>query len=254
MLREARLARGLNLAAAAEELCIRPVYLEALEAGRAFELVLGYARGFLRAYARHVGLDPAPLLAALLPPAGPRPPRRTVMRRGRVVRRSTVVTAASLALVAAAYAGRHADQPGAKTAPAVAAVEPAAGGAATPSPTPDPAPVSSRAPDGGVGDSADAAATPAAASTPAAHPCRGCRERARERRCVPPCLAAAGGGPEPARHAAGEGPRAADAVRPDPRRERGRAAPAGGPPLHPLMPTAASHDPRSRPRARSRSS
>jgi cytoskeleton protein RodZ len=61
-LREARLARGEELAAAAEELRVRPAYLEALEEGRLGRLLAPvYVVGQTRAYARHLGLDGAEL-------------------------------------------------------------------------------------------------------------------------------------------------------------------------------------------------
>src|SRR5690349_9470732 len=62
LLREARLARGEELAAAAEELRVRPAYLEALEEGRLGRLLAPvYVVGQTRAYARHLGLDGAEL-------------------------------------------------------------------------------------------------------------------------------------------------------------------------------------------------
>lgn len=81
-LREAREARGLSLREVQMELKIRQRYLEALETEN-LDLLPGrvYARGFLRSYARFLGLDAEPLVDALLPvepdpvPApAPRPP------------------------------------------------------------------------------------------------------------------------------------------------------------------------------------
>lgn len=63
-LREAREARGLEIAQAAEFLKVRRVILEALEDCRFDELPEpALARGYLKRYAQLLGLDPAPLLA-----------------------------------------------------------------------------------------------------------------------------------------------------------------------------------------------
>lgn len=66
VLREAREARGVELDAVAAVTKIRPRYLEAIEAER-WEALPGraYARGFLRAYAGFLELDPEPLVAEL---------------------------------------------------------------------------------------------------------------------------------------------------------------------------------------------
>lgn len=77
-LRAAREARGLSLEEAAEGTRIKRVYLEALE-NEAFSVLPSpaHARGFLRRYARWLGLDEAALLAewdgapAAIPPARP---------------------------------------------------------------------------------------------------------------------------------------------------------------------------------------
>lgn len=62
-LREAREAKGLELAAAAESLKVRRVTLQALEECHFEELPEpALARGYLRRYAQLLGLDPAPLL------------------------------------------------------------------------------------------------------------------------------------------------------------------------------------------------
>lgn len=63
ILRAAREERGLSLDDAAEATKIRPAYLEAIE-DEAFERLPGptYARGFLRAYAELLGVDPQPLI------------------------------------------------------------------------------------------------------------------------------------------------------------------------------------------------
>ena len=57
-LRERRQQLGLDLDAVAEVLCIKPIYLAAIEQGRTEELPgPTYAIGFIRAYAIHLGLD-----------------------------------------------------------------------------------------------------------------------------------------------------------------------------------------------------
>ncbi len=64
VLRTAREQQGLEIADVASATRVRDTYLEALE-NEQFH-VFGsdaYARGFLSTYARHLGLDPAPLLA-----------------------------------------------------------------------------------------------------------------------------------------------------------------------------------------------
>jgi cytoskeleton protein RodZ len=62
-LRAQRLRKGLELAAVAESLHIRKSYLALIEEGR-YEELPGptYAAGFVRAYAEHLGLDPAAAL------------------------------------------------------------------------------------------------------------------------------------------------------------------------------------------------
>ncbi|HFE67522.1 MAG TPA: helix-turn-helix domain-containing protein, partial [Chloroflexi bacterium] len=63
ILREARETKGLTLAEVQEETRISPRYLEALESGE-YDLLptQTHVRGFLRNYARFLGLDPEPLL------------------------------------------------------------------------------------------------------------------------------------------------------------------------------------------------
>jgi len=64
-LRSAREAQGTSLDDAAVATRIRSSYLEALEQERFGELGGSvYAKGFLRSYARYLGVDPAPLLEA----------------------------------------------------------------------------------------------------------------------------------------------------------------------------------------------
>lgn len=66
MLRHAREARGESLAEVAQALKLSVRQLDALESGR-HEALPGpaFVRGFLRNYARHLGVDPEPVLAAL---------------------------------------------------------------------------------------------------------------------------------------------------------------------------------------------
>jgi cytoskeletal protein RodZ len=63
LLREAREARGVTLADAQEATKINSRYLEALEDGR-YDVLPSevHVRGYLRNYARYLGLDPKPLL------------------------------------------------------------------------------------------------------------------------------------------------------------------------------------------------
>lgn len=74
-LRQAREARNLSLEQIAQATRIRVRYLQALEAEQ-FELLPSTAqvRGFLRAYAAQLNLDPVPLLAALDGETSPPPP------------------------------------------------------------------------------------------------------------------------------------------------------------------------------------
>jgi cytoskeleton protein RodZ len=66
VLRKAREARGESLSDAVQALKLSYQQLEALENGK-FDALPGptFVRGFLRNYARHLGLDPEPLLAGL---------------------------------------------------------------------------------------------------------------------------------------------------------------------------------------------
>lgn len=65
LLRDERELRGLDIAVVAKSLCIRPAYLEAIEQGQ-FDKLPGaaYVPAFLRAYARHLGLDAQKVLTA----------------------------------------------------------------------------------------------------------------------------------------------------------------------------------------------
>jgi cytoskeletal protein RodZ len=65
-LRQAREARGLSLDQVQKATRIKRVFLEAIEAGRLDELPGPVqARGFIRSYASHLGLDPDALLAQI---------------------------------------------------------------------------------------------------------------------------------------------------------------------------------------------
>ena len=66
ILREAREAKGLTLSEVQEEIRIGTKFLEALETGQFQQLPTPvHARGYLRNYARFLGLDPQPLLERL---------------------------------------------------------------------------------------------------------------------------------------------------------------------------------------------
>ena len=79
ILRQSRSARGISIADVEQDIRISRVYIEALENAR-FDLLPApvYARGFMRSYARYLGLDPDEALRAVprdLPrPAGLDPP------------------------------------------------------------------------------------------------------------------------------------------------------------------------------------
>jgi len=73
-LRQTRLKRNQSLEEISKAIRIRQPYLEALEAGDFDALPSSVqARGFLRTYAEYLGLDPAPMLAALGYRASPSP-------------------------------------------------------------------------------------------------------------------------------------------------------------------------------------
>jgi len=63
LLRSEREARGISIDQISRETKIGRMLLEALEEGR-FEVLPGdpYNKGFIRSYARAIGLDPAPVL------------------------------------------------------------------------------------------------------------------------------------------------------------------------------------------------
>lgn len=105
-LREAREERGLSLDDAADQTRIRATHLAALEREE-YERLGGdvYVRGFIRSYARAVGIDPEQLLADHAIPASPGPVEKppTPLRNenlGPTPRRGLSVLAAAAAVVA----------------------------------------------------------------------------------------------------------------------------------------------------------
>lgn len=74
ILSNARRARGLSIEDVAQALKLAPRQVEAIEVD-AFDQLRGltFARGFVRNYARYLGVDPAPLLDAIVPSANLRP-------------------------------------------------------------------------------------------------------------------------------------------------------------------------------------
>ncbi len=150
LLREARLQRALTLAEVERDTRINRDYLEALESER-YELLPApvYARGFLRSYARHLGLDEEQALS-LLPSDLPRPAgleplpglRRT--RRAALpalnLRVAAIIGAAAIVVLLLVFAsrlgGRDGDGPAAASpataTPAAPAVAP---GSAVPAST-----------------------------------------------------------------------------------------------------------------------
>ena len=165
-LREARLARGEPLAAAAEELRVRPAYLEALEEGRLGRLLAPvYVAGQTRAYAGHLGLDGAELARRLKAPGERTGAPGIEHRRPTAGRwRAAASLAGLLLLGAAAYAGYRAGlraEPGHMPAPSpVAAIPAGAPVAAAADPGGPAAP-----PSGGPRDATSGPAFPATAET-----------------------------------------------------------------------------------------
>jgi hypothetical protein len=80
-LRAARLRRGKSLEEASRETRVKTEYLNALELER-FEVLLGdvYVRGFLRSYARYLGLNPEKVVGAYQRMYGKRPQPAPVHR------------------------------------------------------------------------------------------------------------------------------------------------------------------------------
>jgi cytoskeleton protein RodZ len=149
VLAERRGERGLTIEQVASATRVRAEYLRALEADQSERLPAPvYAKGYLRTYARYLGLDPEPLVELLH--SRVQPPRRalglgTIALRPRVVFTAPAVAAVGLALLAGAfafYAWRQveADQrPGITVPPGPAAAAPSA--TPVPSPSPEPRPI-----------------------------------------------------------------------------------------------------------------
>lgn len=149
VLAERRGERGLTIEQVAAATRVRAEYLRALEADQPERLPAAvYAKGYLRTYARYLGLDPEPLVE-LLRSRAQNPVRGQWTRlagRPRIVLTAPVVATVGLVLLASAfafYAWRQveADQRPGITVPtgqAAAAVPPA-----TPvsSPSPEPRPI-----------------------------------------------------------------------------------------------------------------
>jgi cytoskeleton protein RodZ len=178
--RVARETRGLSLSDVAEHLHIRSVYLQAIEDED--WAVIGapvYIRGFIRTYARFLGIDPEKAIEAFNQVVPSTPPTKqwssAVDLSGTVARRRPSIflwVAGVIALALVAYVGygysqlkptaRSAAPPVVPTAVAdgtAAARPPGAPPAGAPPPPPPPPP-------------APAPAPPAAAPTPAPHPTR----------------------------------------------------------------------------------
>ncbi len=152
LLADARNAQGLTLDQTAAATRIRSGHLNALESG-AFDRLPApvYAVGYLRTYARFLGLDPEAMLAGLA--LAPHDARRSLSLEAMPTRPHLTFTgpltaATVFVLLAAAfvfYAGRQiesvqrtANLPP-TTAPAIATAPP--GGTPTPAPTPQPKPI-----------------------------------------------------------------------------------------------------------------
>ena len=133
----ARVARSLSVADIARQLKYSPWQVEALEAGRYDRLSSAvFTRGFIRNYARLVGLNPAPLLTAADPhlPHNTRPtpglPSSTEIpfRTGRPIKwyRYAVVALALAGSAILFEVYREDDAPEAKLKPSMAVVPPPA--------------------------------------------------------------------------------------------------------------------------------
>ncbi|ROR29742.1 helix-turn-helix domain-containing protein [Inmirania thermothiophila] len=164
-LREARRALGWSEDEAAQRLRVPRRYVEALEAGRCEELPGPvFARGYVRSYARLLGLPEDELLAALAPqppePAAPRPRTagRPRLERVALVWGTPLVAAIAAVLVWLGWrgpAGGPAEEP-----PAVQAQAPVASEPVPPPPAAQPAPVPAAEPAPPAAESAPAAEEP----------------------------------------------------------------------------------------------
>src|SRR5581483_9677925 len=132
LLAEERRRRGITLEQVASATRIRLHHLAAIESGALTALPGAvYARGYARAYAEYLGLDPEPVLAALAPPAAapsagarralslgpvtPPPPVGLVLTRPAVAAAGLLL----LGLLFSLYAGREIES--ARTEPALPA-------------------------------------------------------------------------------------------------------------------------------------
>ncbi len=109
-LREARLARGETVDAVADQLRIRPSYVEALETGELSRIPgRPYVVGFLRSYAGHLELDGEGLVASLKSSAArvASPPELVYREPIAESRRGTAVMLTASALLAAAVYGGY---------------------------------------------------------------------------------------------------------------------------------------------------
>lgn len=86
ILRDERLKRGLSVEEVAQATRIRPRFIRAMEEGRTEELPPGIlAKGFVRAYARFLGINPEEVLQQQPPPPPPPRPRTRALRMLRVL-------------------------------------------------------------------------------------------------------------------------------------------------------------------------
>jgi cytoskeleton protein RodZ len=151
VLQSRRVERGLTLIQAAAATHVRVAHLDAIETGH-FELLPApvYARGYVRTYARYLGVDPEPLVARV-----PSPPnqRRGAFalggsnRRPRLVVTGPTAVLIGLAVLASAfilYAWRQVDYANHPGGPAgrPSLQLPAVSPPTTPLPTPSPQPKS----------------------------------------------------------------------------------------------------------------
>lgn len=142
--------RGLTIDQVASATRIRAEHLRALEADEPERLVATvYAKGYLRTYARYLGLDPEPLVELLGSPA--QQPGRAfdlglIARRPRLVLTAPAAAAVGLALLAGAfgfYAWRQieADQRTATIVPTGQQTQAIPPATPVPSPSPQPRPI-----------------------------------------------------------------------------------------------------------------
>jgi len=109
MLRKAREKRGASLPQVSRDLCLKEEVLRALESRQYSALPkVPYCFGFVRTYARYLGLEPEEMVRRFKNEIGdvPQPRKLTPpqpLRSGRIAGRSAITI--SLLLVAAAYAG-----------------------------------------------------------------------------------------------------------------------------------------------------